>query len=64
MEATIKTLATKDDIASVRDELAKLKYDLSKQTSEAKVDFIKWMFTFWMGQIAAMLAMVFLFVKK
>jgi len=53
VEATIKTLATKDDIASVR-----------KEASENKADTIKWMFIFWIGQVAAMLAIMLLFVKK
>ena len=57
VEATIKTLATKDDLANV-------KYDLMKEIGESKADSIKWMFIFWIGQVAAMLAIVFLFLKK
>jgi hypothetical protein len=53
VEATIKTLATKDDIANVR-----------KEIGESKADTIKWMFIFWIGQIGAMLAIILLFVKK
>ncbi len=53
VEATIKTLATKDDIANVR-----------KEIGDAKVDTIKWMFIFWVGQIGATLAIIFLFLKK
>lgn len=53
VEATIKTLATKDDIANVR-----------KEISEAKADTIKWMFIFWIGQIAAILGVIFVFFKK
>ncbi|HEY4328033.1 MAG TPA: hypothetical protein VGN20_28875 [Mucilaginibacter sp.] len=53
VEATIKTLATKDDIANVR-----------KEVGEAKADTIKWMFIFWIGQVGATLAIVFLFIKK
>ena len=53
VEATIKSLATKDDIANVR-----------KEIGNAKADTIKWMFVFWIGQVAAMLAIVFLFVKR
>lgn len=93
VEATIKTLATKDDIANlrgdtsdefallrkevgnefalfrkdvasefanVRNEMANMKYDLSNKIS----DSIKWMFIFWIGQAAATLAIVFLFLKK
>lgn len=53
VEATIKTLATKDDIANVR-----------KEIGEAKVDTIKWMFIFCTGQVGATLAIIFLFLKK
>ena len=57
VEATIKTLATKDDLATV-------KYDLGKEIVEAKADTIKWMFIFWIGQVAAMTGIVFLFFQK
>jgi hypothetical protein len=71
VEATIKTLATKDDLAilrkdianefgNVRNEMANNKYDLSNKIS----DSVKWMFIFWIGQVAATLAIVFLFLKK
>jgi len=53
VDATIKTLATKDDIANVR-----------KEIGDAKTDTIKWMFIFWIGQVGAMLAIAFLFLKK
>ena len=48
----IETLVTKDDIANVR-----------KEISESKVDTIKWMFIFWIGQAAATLAIVILLRK-
>jgi len=60
VETTIKTLATKDDIASVKDEIANAKFDLSNRIG----DSIKWMFIFWVGQLAAMLGIAFLFLKK
>jgi hypothetical protein len=53
VEATIKTLATKEDIANVR-----------RVVGEAKADTIKWMFIFWIGQAEATLAIIFLFLKK
>jgi len=53
VEATIKTLATKEDIANVR-----------KEASENKAETIKWMFIFWMGQVAATLAIITLYAKK
>jgi len=53
VEATIKTLATKED-------LAKVKYDLSQEISNS----VKWMFIFCISQVGATLAIVFLFLKK
>ncbi len=53
MEATIKTLATKDDIAN-----------LHKEIGEATADAIKWMFIFWIGQVTATLTILLLFLKK
>ena len=53
VEATIKTLATKDDVANVR-----------KEISEAKTENIKWMFIFWIGNVGAMLAIALLILKK
>jgi hypothetical protein len=53
VEATIKTLATKDDIATVR-----------KEISEAKTENIKWMFIFWVGSVGTMLAIALLILKK
>ena len=49
VEATIKTLATKEDISTVRKEIA---------------DSVKWMFIFWIGQVGATMAIILLFVKK
>jgi len=57
VEATIKSLATKDD-------LAKVKYELGISISESKVDTIKWMFIFWLGQVGANLGIVFMYLKK
>jgi hypothetical protein len=53
VENTIQTLATKDD-------LAKVKYDLSKDISNS----VRWMFIFWIGQVGATLAIAILILKK
>lgn len=53
VEATVKTLATKEDISNIR-----------KKIGENKADMIKWMFIFWMGQLVATLAIAWLFLKK
>lgn len=53
VEATIKSLATKDD-------LAKVKYDLSKEIGNS----VKWMFIFWIGQFSATVAVLMVILKK
>jgi len=57
VEASVKTLATKEDLAQV-------KYDLRKDMGDIKADTIKWMFIFWVGQVGATMAIILLFVKK
>ncbi|OCX52465.1 hypothetical protein BEL04_13465 [Mucilaginibacter sp. PPCGB 2223] len=86
MSELIKTLATKEDIASVRSdltnglahvreemaslnvqihkEMGELNINIRKDISENKAESIKWMFIFWIGQVGATLAIVFLFLKK
>ncbi len=53
VEATIKTLATKEDVANIR-----------KEMGEIKAETIKWMFIFWIGQVGATLGILLLFLKK
>ena len=57
VEATIKSLATKDD-------LTREVGNLRKEIADNKVDSIKWMFIFWIGQIGATLAIVTLYLKS
>ncbi|OCX52466.1 hypothetical protein BEL04_13470 [Mucilaginibacter sp. PPCGB 2223] len=57
VEATIKTLATKEDL---NNGLANVR----KEAADNKADTIKWMFIFWIGQIGVLLAIILLFVKK
>jgi hypothetical protein len=60
VEATIQTLATKDDLIDIRKEMS----DMRKEIAVGQAANIKWMFIFWVGQIGAMLAIVFLYLKK
>ncbi|MES2428622.1 MAG: hypothetical protein V4560_16690 [Bacteroidota bacterium] len=60
VEATIQTLATKDDLIDIRKEMR----DMRKEIAVGQAANIKWMFIFWVGQIGAMLAIVFLYLKK
>ncbi len=52
-----QTLATKEDIA-------KFEGRLETKIAESKVDIIKWMFIFWIGQLAAIIGIVKLFFVK
>jgi len=53
VENSIQTLATKEDLAIVR-----------KEIGESKVDLVKWMFIFWVGQFGATAAVIMLLLKK
>lgn len=48
-----QSLATKEDIAK-----------LDTKIANAKAETIKWMFIFWIGQVAATFGFILLFLKK
>ena len=52
-ESNTKVLATKEDIAVTRTMIA-----------DTKAELIRWMFIFWIGQIAATFGFILLFMKK
>lgn len=68
VENTIQSLATKDDLAQVKYDLSKemgaARTELTKNIAEAKADNLKWMFLFWVGQVGATLAIIALYLKK
>ena len=53
-------LATKEDIRLLDIKIAKL----DTKISETKAELIKWMFIFWIGQVAATFGFIFLFLNK
>ncbi len=53
-------LATKGDINNVKIEIEKLRTDMQKM----KADIIKWMFLFWIGQLASLIAILQIFFRK
>jgi hypothetical protein len=70
VEAAIKSLVTKEDIIDIKEDITDIKR-IKEDFSELRLyirktnkDIIRWMFVFWLGQIAAMLTIVFLFLKK
>ena len=64
VEANIKALATKDDIATVRSEISEFKNDVIKQISEVNNSNLKWTFLFWIGQMGALVGAILLILKK
>ncbi|HEY5464731.1 MAG TPA: hypothetical protein VIJ95_15820 [Hanamia sp.] len=52
-EDNTKILATKEDILNVREMVA-----------NTKAEIIKWMFIFWVGQVAVTFGFILLFLKK
>ncbi|GAA4093357.1 hypothetical protein [Mucilaginibacter panaciglaebae] len=53
VENSIQTLATREDVANIRKEMA-----------EIKAETIKWMFIFWVGQFAGIIAIIMMMLKK
>jgi hypothetical protein len=71
VEATIKTLATKDYIANVKEDIASLRMDMGDNIAKVKYDLskdiansVKWMFVFWIGQFGATMAILLLLLEK
>jgi hypothetical protein len=58
------TLATKQDIIVTKQDLAAFEARLSKKIGGFGSDMFKWMFIFWVGQIAATFGLILLFLKK
>ncbi len=52
-----QSLATKEDIANLRT-------DLKTDIAESKADLIKWMFIFWISQLASFMAIAKFFINK
>ncbi len=53
-------LATKQDINALRIEMGELKTEMANH----KAEIIKWMFIFWIGQLAAMIAIAEFIIKR
>jgi hypothetical protein len=52
-------LATKEDLLATKEDLTREISGLKVEMKEQKSDMIKWMFIFWIGQIAATLSIIF-----
>lgn len=49
--------------AEVSQGIADLRADLSQQIADMRVDLTRWMFVFWVGQLAAILGILFVFFR-
>lgn len=54
------TLATKEDIHNLKIEIEEIRTDMQKM----KAEIIKWMFLFWIGQLASLIAILQIFFKR
>ena len=52
-DVNLNILATKDDISKLEVKIA-----------EAKSEMIKWMFIFWIGQVAVTVGLIMIYLKK
>ncbi len=55
-ESNLKVLATKEDIANLREEM-------KVEIANTKAELIKWMFIFWIGQLAAFIGIAHFILK-
>ena len=58
------TLANKHNIIATKGDLAAFDAKISKKIGGLGSDMIKWMFIFWVGQIAVTFGFILLFLKK
>jgi vacuolar-type H+-ATPase subunit E/Vma4 len=74
-EQNLRVFSTKEDAGSVKQEITNLRSELKQEIAAlrtelkvdiatAKADMIKWMFIFWIGQLAAFIAIAKFFFGK
>ena len=62
-----KELEGKKDILATKEDINNLKLEIEKVRTEMhnmKADIIKWMFLFWIGQLASLVAILQIFFHK
>ena len=52
-----------EEISGVRKEMVRGDCALQKEIQKSKTDTVKWMFIFWIGQIGAVLGILFMVFK-
>lgn len=59
-----KKFEEKKDILATKEDLANLRTDLMVEIERTRSDIIKWMFLFWIGQLASLIAILQIFFRK
>ena len=59
-ETNLNVLATKVDIAELKVEMSNLEVKIA----DSKAEMIKWMFIFWIGQVAVTVGFLVVYLKK
>ncbi len=57
-------LATKEDLANFKTDLMVEIEKVRTEMQKMKADIIKWMFLFWLGQLASLMAILQIFFKN
>jgi hypothetical protein len=57
LEKSITRFATKEDLANAKGELL-------DKIGESRTEIIRWMFVFWVGQLAGIVGIMLLFLRK
>jgi len=57
-EKTEKKFEEKKDVLATKEDIMKFREVLRVEMGEIKTDMIKWMFIFWIGQLAAIIAII------
>ena len=70
LQQALQGLATKEDLANLRQEIANLRQEMGKEIgnvrqeiANVRADLLKWMFVFWVGQIAVLSGIFFAMVN-
>jgi len=59
-ETNLNVIATKGDIAELKVEMSNLEVKIA----DSKAEMIKWMFIFWIGQVAVTVGFLVVYLKK
>lgn len=59
-----KQFELKKDILATKQDIVELRSELKLEMANHKAEIIKWMFIFWIGQLAAMIAIAEFLIKR